>query len=229
MRSYCHYSQRGPMHENLMKMARTMTVPSLGILSASEAKKLPAEKLRKMLGYGVLEVIGELACQTHVVPFVRDPMDLLANNAAFWAVDEPGRAFHIGECRGVQKPPLVTYCSNRRAPVRRPPIEDQKNLANAPPAPLSDRQAKETSDESSEDSKGEADKSWQEDVEQLSQGDLSMSDSSKRSRKKRSTAAQPARKSKKHRPEVPAAWNCKRDDARVGRFAAVEVVYTVNP
>ena len=58
----------------------------MGPLTPHEFASLPREKQLKMSGYGVIETIGVAGVETHVVPFVRDPLHL-DDDTAFWQTD----------------------------------------------------------------------------------------------------------------------------------------------
>ena len=83
MLQYATNHRRAVMHGNLITMARTMTVPSLGPLSPEGIAALPAARRNAMAAYGVIETIGEPTCLTYVLPFIRDKPQLQSEDA-FW-------------------------------------------------------------------------------------------------------------------------------------------------
>ena len=131
----------------------------------------------------MIEKIGEMTCQTHILPFVR-PSAALQSEAAFWSIGVEAPA-----ALGLQPPPVhipdVTIPIVRYAAAARKP----KLVTQKPPKRLKSKPSVELSDSSS---------------------DSELED------KKTETPDQPT---------VPSAWDCKREDAKLGSFAMLEVVY----
>ena len=83
MVQYANDTGRGPMHADLMRMARTLCVPSQGPVSERGLAKLDPLRRKKMAGWGTVEMIGVPSCISYIVPFIRPK---LQDAASFWLV-----------------------------------------------------------------------------------------------------------------------------------------------
>ena len=202
MKRYCNSNKRGVMHGNLIRMAKTLEVPSLGPTPAEEVQKLPRARQNAMAGWGVIETIGEPTCQIYHVPFVR-PRPLYQCEKAFWAL--PGDDGAAGVVATPLPPvhipdvtiPIVTYSGRAAKRVQAPPAQKSK----APKKKKDASKPRRASQQSDTDMEPEAELS----------GSSSSTDE-----KEDGTLSQPA---------IPRAWNCRREDAKVGTFAVLEVIY----
>ena len=88
MRHYFDTLGRLPMHANLIRMAETMEVPSLGLVTPDEFAALPAFRQPSMSGYGEIHKIGEVNCQTYILPFLK-ARPLFQCEKSFWTL--PGQ------------------------------------------------------------------------------------------------------------------------------------------
>ena len=75
------------MHANLMDMANTIEIPTLGITSDVDLQKDPEFIQKSRDGYGTLEKIGVVNCVTYVVPFIRTH-SFFQNEKNFWNLPE---------------------------------------------------------------------------------------------------------------------------------------------
>ena len=118
MKEYAASNGRAPMHDYLMRMARTMTVPSLGIATKQYLASLDDVRKSRMSGWGTVEWIGVAACVTIAVPFVRRKKH---TPATFWLTpDLPPATAALSHSQLRQVPtPLVTEVRQPRAPRKK--------------------------------------------------------------------------------------------------------------
>ena len=102
----------------ILRMARAMTVPSLGIATKQYLASLDDVRKSRMSGWGTVEWIGVAGCITIVVPFVRRKKH---TPATFWMTpDLPPATAALSHSQLRQVPtPLVTEVRQPRAPRKK--------------------------------------------------------------------------------------------------------------
>jgi hypothetical protein len=143
MKKYCEDLGRGIMHANLIRMAQTMEVPSLGLATPAELDTLPATRKKTIFGWGEIHKIGEVNCQTYLVPFIK-PRPLFQCEKSFWALPNQDGALGVA-------PPMSRQMSQHIPDVTTPIVrytgrEPTKRRAPARPKKKSKRKARESSE-----------------------------------------------------------------------------------
>ena len=82
VKKYCRDINRGPMHGDLMIMARELRIPSVPVTREQELKFSDSER-RSRSGYGPIERIGIEGCLTFDVPFIRARPEVTSEKS-FW-------------------------------------------------------------------------------------------------------------------------------------------------
>jgi hypothetical protein len=197
IKQYAANNQRGVMHQNLMEMARKMIIPSLGPLSAADIAALPLPRQKAMVGYGVIETIGELTCSTYVLPFLRENCSLQTEEA-FWLNEEvradiaSSAAVTVAAAALGPATPMIRY----HTPPTPRTVKRKNKAATTPPK----KKPKPKTKEVLADTTTSESEFVPSDTDEDESGDAD------------------AR-------EVPEAWNCLVADAAVGKFALVETQY----
>ena len=87
VRKFCNINRLGSMLDILLDMAKTGAVPSLGPATVEDLASMDTERYRKIIGYGVIEKIGDAASHWHILPFMRPPLEYIYSVQKIWDLD----------------------------------------------------------------------------------------------------------------------------------------------